>query len=234
MTNARRVLFTTLALAVSAGTALAQPGPPGSEEMPPPAPADGSLVVITPAQPTAQTPEVIAVVAPQNEQWSNVSHINGQLVKVGERSEYIIKHKTTSISTNPIGWMVGFYGVSVTHALSQNVAVRGDVNLYHVDNDDGYEVGLTLPIYFKRVFSGPFIEGGILKRDFDTSDMSSGLIGPQALFGWHWTFDSGFNVAMALGAAKNLNASEYCDDYGCYEDEMEVEPQGYFRVGYAW
>src|SRR5690606_12091362 len=120
-------------------------------------------------------------------------------------------------------------------ALSQHVAVRGDANLFHIDDDDGYEIGLTLPIYLKRVFSGPFFEAGILKRDFDTSDMDAGLVGPQALFGGHWTFDSGFNASMALGLAKNLDrSSEYCDDWGCYDRSSDVEPQGYFRVGYAW
>ena len=46
--------------------------PPGAAEMPPPPPAP-------------QT----ANGAPQNEDWNNVSHINGVPVKVGERGDYL-------------------------------------------------------------------------------------------------------------------------------------------------
>ena len=47
------------------------------------------------------------------------------------------------------------------------------------------------------------------------------------LFGWHWTFDSGLNVALAFGVAKRLdpNTTTYGDG---------VEANGYFRVGYAF
>src|SRR5688572_23142521 len=43
--------------------------PPGATDMPPAPPAAAS--------------------APQNENWSNVSHINGTPVKVGERGDYL-------------------------------------------------------------------------------------------------------------------------------------------------
>ena len=46
------------------------------------------------------------------------------------------------------------------------------------------------------------------------------------LFGWHWTFDSGLNIAMALGAARNLGGDKM--------SSTEVQPAGYFRVGYAF
>jgi hypothetical protein len=50
------------------------------------------------------------------------------------------------------------------------------------------------------------------------------------LFGWHWTWDSGFNVAAAIGAGRNLNtdASEFDSD------DEELFFNGYFRVGYAF
>ena len=94
--------------------------------------------------------------------------------------------------------------------------------------------GASLPIYFKRVYSGPFIEPGIVVRDFDTNDSacdydgyceSNSTVGPEMLFGWHWTFDSGANVAVAFGAVRNINAEE---------DWNEIEPAGYFRIGYAY
>ena len=40
--------------------------------------------------------------APQNEDWSNVSHINGQPVPVGDRNDYLYKFKKTNISVEPV------------------------------------------------------------------------------------------------------------------------------------
>lgn len=187
--------------------------------------------------PVVQQP---ATAAPQNEDWSNVNHINGQLVKVGEKSDYLIKFKKTNIATNPIGFLFGFYGVSVSHALSNHVAVRLDANLINFENTSGYELGASLPIYFRRTYSGPFFEPGLITRGFrdtyeydcyDCSyDSTETMVGPEMLFGWHWTFDSGLNVAMAFGAARDLSGSS--DEYDYSGDE--ITPAGYFRIGYAF
>jgi hypothetical protein len=198
------------------------------------APAAPSTVA--PQQPAAAVPQA----APQNEDWNNVSHINGHFVKVGERGDYLYKFKKTNIATNPIGYMFGFYGLSVSHALTSNVAIRVDANIINFDSTSGYEVGVSLPIYFKRTYSGPFIEPGLIARglhdDYDSSydcydcgsyDDSDTMVGPEVLFGWHWMFDSGLNVAFAFGAARDLSSDDM--DYG-----SEVEPAGYFRVGYAF
>ena len=179
----------------------------------------------------------VAEPAPQNEDWRNVSHINGEPVKVGERGDYLYKWKTTNVATNPIGWMMGFYGVSVSQALGTNIALRGDANLVDMrgDNIKGYELGVSVPIYFKRVFQGPFFEPGLIVRDFDNEDSYSDYddndpasVGPSVVFGWHWTFDSGLNVAAAFGLMRNINNNSM-DEY----DDGGIEPSGYFRIGYA-
>ena len=229
-------------LLTATAPALAQPG---AEDAPPPAPPvaaqppppDGGTVVVIQPEPgqgaQSQQPPVRAVVAPMNENWSNVSHINGHPVKVGERDDYLIEYKKTNISTNPIGWMFGFYGVSVSHAISQNVAIRGDANWLEIDEHSGYEVGLTVPIYFKRVYQGPYLEGGLMVRNLQENDddncfdcmKSEAEVGPQVLFGWHWSFDSGLNIAMALGAVRDMNSSRR---------SIDAEPTGYFRIGCAF
>jgi hypothetical protein len=197
---------------------------------PPQAVAPGYAPPVAPAYAPPVPP------APYNEPWDNVNHINGRLVKVGEKGDYLLKYKKTNISTNPIGWMFGFYGVSVSHALSNHVAIRGDANIMSFENTDGYEFGVSAPIYFRRVYSGPFIEPGLIARgwkdSYDYSDCydcnsTDSMVGPSVLFGWHWTFDSGFNVAFAFGAARDMSEdnSEYSSD--------EPEPAGYFRIGYA-
>ena len=253
MSNAARLAAVTFAsLFVAASPALAEDGPVTHTDQ---------LVVVTPNPPVvihnggapgaapapAPAPVAVAVAAtttaPQNERWEDVSHINGTLVKVGEKGDYLLRYRKTNISTNPIGWMFGFYGVSVSHAIHPNVAIRADANIIAFENTDGYEIGASLPIYFKKVYSGPFVEPGIITRGtrhesycdasyygggcMDTTDT---MVGPSVLFGWHWTFDSGLNVAAAFGAARNL--ANQTDAYGYSGDA--VEPAGYFRIGYAF
>ncbi len=242
--NAFRRLFVA-AIVLSAGPALA-------DDNDGPVTHTDQLVVVTPNAPVVITqgayqaqvgagPSAVAPMvatapnsAPQNEPWENVSHINGQLVKVGEKTDYILKYKKLNISTNPIGWMFGIYGVSASYAMSQNIAIRGDANIIDIENDHGYEVGISAPIYFRRVYSGPFIEPGLISRGFSSDDdyeyncdgcesSSDSMVGPEILFGWHWTFDSGLNVAFAFGAARDLSS----------QGSSEPEPAGYFRIGYA-
>ena len=183
------------------------------------------------AQPSTTQP------APQTHSWDDVSHINGQLVPVGESNSYEKKFRKTNISTNPVGWIFGFYGVSASHAINDHIAIRGDVNVYNIidSNDSGTEFGVGVPLYLKRTYQGAFLEPGFVVRTWDhghdSYDSSSTTAGPQMLFGWHWTWDSGFNVAAAVGAGRNLNTEE--DEYG-YESSEEVFFNGYFRVGYAF
>ena len=214
-----------LFLAALATPAIAQPG---TEDAPPP------------PQPVAQNgmapppPVIVVTPAPQNEDWNNVSHVNGHPVPVGERGNYLYKWKKTNVATNPIGWIFGIYGLSVSQAMTDNIAIRGDANIVSIDGTSGYELGASVPIYFKRVYQGPFIEPGLIIRgsndnydcDYTYEDCmeSNAFVGPEVLFGWHWTFDSGLNVAFALGAARSIEHREY----------DSIQPAGYFRVGYAF
>lgn len=250
MTNAARLAL--VLVATTAAPALADDAPVTHTDQ---------LVVVTPNAPIVVTPDgaaaqapgavvaqpALQTAAPHNEEWSNVSHINGTPVKVGERNEYLYTFKKTNISTNPIGWMFGVYGLSVSQAVHNNIAIRVDGNLFHNFMDEGmngYEVGISAPIYFKRAYQGPFIEPGLVVRgiqdsytdyayDGTVTTMQSSMdtsFGPEVLFGWHSTFDSGLNVSAAAGAMRNLNVQT--DEYGYTEDEMEFV--GYFRAGYAF
>ena len=190
--------------------------PVGAAEMPPAA---------APVAPIA--PVVAANGAPQNESWDNVSHINGTPVKVGERSQYLYAFKKTNISGNPFGLFFGLYDISVARAVSQNFAVNGALTLLDVGSVTAYQLSATVPLYFRRTFSGPFLEGGLLVRgalgEVDCHSCMDTYAGPQLLFGWHWTFDSGLNVQMAFGVAKAVD-----------DGSDEPDANGYFRVGYAF
>src|SRR3954464_9515494 len=140
--------FRRLLVPLAAVSALAAPALADDESAPQgPITHTDQLIVVTPNPPVVVVngmpqgqqgmgPSAVAPVtqtvdaqpAPQNESWDNVNHINGQIVKVGEKGDYLIKFKKTNIATNPIGWMFGIYGLSISQAVSDNVAIRGDAN----------------------------------------------------------------------------------------------------------
>ena len=203
----------------------------------------GTVVVITPPASVATPvppPDVDSVPAaqppPQNEPWSNVSHINGTPVPVGERNNYLYDFKKTNLQVNPLGPLDGFYEIALSHALSANIAVSVELAAESHDGDSAQQIAVTLPIYFKRTFSGPFIEPGFVARSqsyddtcFDCgADSSTSFTQFEMMVGWQWMFDSGLNMSFALGAARRLGDanSDSLDD--------GLAPAGYFRAGYAF
>jgi hypothetical protein len=169
-----------------------------------------------------------------------VSSVNGQLVPVGDQNRYRHAYKTWNLSTNPLGYTFGLYGVSVSRALHPHFALRADLGYFHETggSERGFEVGLTAPIYFRRAYSGLFLEPGVLLRRTWNGGQGGGVggvegldaegtrtaMGPQVLIGYHWLWDGGLNAAVAIGAARNLNSS----------DGNDVVPAGYLRFGYAF
>ncbi len=175
----------------------------------------------------------------QTHGWNDVSHINGQLVPVGESNSYVKEFRRTNVSTNPIGLITGFYGLSASYAINNHVAIRGDVNYYRPIETDmtGFELGIGAPIYLRRTYQGAFIEPGLIVRRTQSEGAyesgASTTVGPQVLFGWHWTWDSGLNVAAAFGAGRDMvDDSEPSDEYS--SDESDLFVNGYFRVGYSF
>jgi hypothetical protein len=217
-TFASRLLLSAALVSAAGATALAQPS-----ETPPTAPAP-----------------------PQNATWSQVSNINGQLVPVGEKNSYLYEFKRTIISADPVGWIMGVYGVSGSYALDDHFAIRGELDYISPPDNNGttvFEGDVGLPIYFRRTYQGAFLEPGLVMRqihdpntynyDAATGTETTGTtnttqFGPQVLVGWHWTWESGFNVAIAAGVGRNLEhkAGDYSSD--------EYIPNGYMRFGYAF
>jgi len=202
----------------------------GAAEMPPSA-APVAPASVAPVVPQAQP-------APQNEDWSNVSHINGQLVKIGERHEYLVKFRKTNISANPFGPFFGLYDVSAAYGMSQNVAIAGSIGGYSKPNSSStmFQFTASAPIYLRRTFDGPFLEPGIIYRS--TSSGSDGYMssrtwaGPELLFGWHWNFDSGLNISWAVGVAKHMSDNDTDSSGYDYNESDKTDVNGYFRFGY--
>ncbi|HVK87876.1 MAG TPA: hypothetical protein VM513_27340 [Kofleriaceae bacterium] len=195
---------------------------------------------------TVLAPALAHAEEPSSQQpWDNVSHINGQLVKVGERNEYLKSGmKRVNLSTNPVGWLFGFYGLSAAVAVSDNVTVRGNIEKLHYEffgSVDGHEMSLSAPIYLRRAFSGPFLEPGVYHRETSETDWDlfgdgetpyqHTATGAMVLAGWHWTYDSGFNFAFALGGRRAMSDTV---DGQAMTESPEPEMTGYVRVGYAF
>lgn len=184
----------------------------------------GAQPVVQPdvAAPSSQAPALQT--PPQNEDWSNVSHINGVPVKVGERGDYLYKYKKINISANPFGFFFGYYDVAASVGVSRNVAITGAFTGINIDGNQIYQVSVSAPIYFRRTFSGPFIEPGVVIGSSGCGDgcMANSYVGPEMMFGWHWNYDSGLNASVAFGLAKDMSGN----------DDNDVLPAGYFRVGY--
>lgn len=198
--------------------------------------------MIAPPGAAEAPPTVAAPAAPINENWNNVSHINGTVVPVGDRNAYLYNFKKNNIQTDPLAWMFGYYQVAASHALTQNIALSVELSGWSTNHGStsGFEVAASLPIYFRRTFSGPFLEPGLVvhsdNNSYDncydcsydtTSSMSHVWAGPEVLVGWSWMFDSGLNISGAFGAAKRMS-----DNQGSSSDSPD--PVGYFRVGYAF
>lgn len=214
----KTALSTVLASVLVTSVAHAQPSSVPPPAVPPPTPvATGQPV------PASEPP-------PPGSDGTDVSHINGQLVKVGEHNEYYYTFRRTNLSANPLGWIFGIYGASVSYGFSRNVAIRGDVNYFAPPDGElrGTEVGVGLPIYLRRTYQGPFLEPGFIVRSFrdGEGDSIESEVGPQVLVGWHWMWDSGLNLALAFGAGRNWSTD---DEY-----ESTIFPNGYMRFGYAF
>jgi hypothetical protein len=162
-----------------------------------------------------------------------LSQINGTPIPVGDHNQYYYEVPKTNLALNPLGWIFGIYGASASVAVHDHVAIRGDFTYYDVIDTDttGMELNISAPIYFRRVYSGVFLEPGFMIRRF-RDDGGSGedtTMGPQALVGWHWMWDSGLNFSMAIGGGRDIGASK--DEFDGGEEAFF---NGYMRFGYAF
>jgi hypothetical protein len=173
--------------------------------------------------------------APGSTSSGSISTLNGELVPVGDHNRFQYDFKRFNASTNPIGWMIGRYGLSLAYAPTNIVAVRGDVSYYNWEGDHGVDVALAAPIYFRKMYSGFFLEPALtfkaLSSDFNGGTESATVVGPQMSAGWHWYWDSGLNVQLSLGIGRNWNSND-SDAFDARYNE--IFPTGALRFGYAF
>ena len=149
-----------------------------------------------------------------------VSTMNGQLVEVGNRNRYQYDAPKINLSVNPFGIISQNYSVSASFGLTSIASVRGEVS--YDEKNSGFEMSLGSQIFFRKLYSGVYMEPGLVRRD------QGNIFGPQVLLGYNWFWDSGMNISLAAGIGRNLNDSR--DD----QSEGETFANGYFKVGYAF
>lgn len=149
--------------------------------------------------------------------------------------------KRVNLSSDVLGATSGRYGLTASVAVSERVAVTASVA--RIDTvawlpiagfDLGFQVkgwdaSLSAPIYLSRAFSGVFVEPGVRVMIGDDAMASQAYAGPMVLVGWHWTGDSGFNLAAAVGGSQDL-----VDDEEPVTSTLHPDLMGYVRVGYAF
>ena len=171
----------------------------------------------------------------------DVSTLNNQLVKVGDQNQYLHQYFVWNISSNPIGWILGSYGLAVSHAFHPNFAITFDINYvdgYMVSDIDttGIYAGVSVPIYFRAMHREWYLEPGFTYQNLNADDTKVSVFGPLVYAGYHWLWDSGLNISLAFGIGRNWsNKEKVLNEDGDEVDEFnKVFPAGYLRFGYAF
>ena len=197
-----------------------------------PASALVALSLLAGAPALAQEAAAPAAPAAQAASDADVNTLNGQLVKVGDAHSYRHSYPRWNVSTNPLGYFLNSFGASLSYAPAANVAVRADASYFDDDLRNGLELGLSAPVYFRKVYSGFFLEPGVTLKalEAEADGASATVVGPQLLLGWHWYWDSRLNVALAAGLGRNWNDSTH----EAFRDYSDVFGTAYLRFGYAF
>jgi hypothetical protein len=163
------------------------------------------------------------------------SKIDGQLVPVGEKNKYEYRYQKHLVSTNPLTWFFGTFGLGYTYAFHKHFAAHVEAGFFHIWKTElyGAEFTASVPIYFKKMHDGFYLEPGAYLLAVDAYGTSVVAGGPQLLLGWSWIWDSGFNVNLGFGMSYTFADFQGEDDWwsGAVDGPW---PRGRLAFGYAW
>ncbi len=135
------------------------------------------------------------------EKSSEISKIDGQLVPVGTKNEYDYEYKRINIGSNLFLLTSDILSLSGSYSFHPNLAIRvggmldySDGGKYQKRSNDSIFAGL--PIYFRKVYTGVFVEPGY--------DSHAGV---YVAGGYHWMWDSGFNIYAGVGTARKTSGT---------------------------
>lgn len=154
-----------------------------------------------------------------------------------------------AVATDPIGLVSGRYALTATYVLTHRLALRADVQIIEdpwAYSDSNWRAGISVPIYLDRPLHGPYLEPGLAIAE-RLVGYAAGMLGgggaigglggytamplversiePQIFVGWQWLFDSGLNLAAAIGVSRHFAS----DGSGT----STSIPESYLRVGIA-
>ena len=164
-----------------------------------------------------------------------ISTLKGQLVPVGEQNKYKYSYQRHLVSTNPLNWFFGTFGVGYTWAFHRHFALRAEVEFLHIWKTEIYggRVSASMPIYFKKMHDGFYLEPGAYFVGADIEGISAIGGGPMLLLGWSWIWDSGFNVNFGLGMTYTW--LDVDTKSGFWSGAIDGPwPTGRLAFGYAW
>lgn len=130
-----------------------------------------------------------------------LSKVDGQIVPVGTKNDYEYKYRKINIGSNLFQLPSDIVSLSGSYAFHQNLAVRvggkldySDGGKYQRRSNNSLFAGL--PIYFRKVYTGVFVEPGY--------DSHAGI---YVAGGYHWMWDSGFNIYAGIGTARKTGGT---------------------------
>jgi hypothetical protein len=173
---------------------------------------------------------------------------------------------------SPFSWLKerdkGF-GASLYIGVSRHLAIRANYATYAEDGPTlriigelmggesaGYsgsitDLGAGLVYYPRRLWSGPMLELGALRRATDTSytpefadqvKTNTATYGARGMVGWSWTFAECMYVGIAIGlsvgreAGTEIRTPDFGDRMPVRADvaRTTVDTEGYLRIGFAF
>jgi hypothetical protein len=143
-------------------------------------------------------------------------------------------HAQIDLSIEPFSVTLGSAGAALAYAPTRHLAIRLSGRIYDLgegDDDHGYQLDLTVPIFAGEAFKGIFLEPGFMY--LDPRDATNPVYGPELLLGFQARAPIGLTLTVAAGGGLNLNR----DLEGGAPDTWEPErtfTAGYVRVGYAF
>jgi hypothetical protein len=145
------------------------------------------------------------------------------------------------VGTDPLGPINNTYALTAAYALSDHIAVRGEVQLQH---DDFYSTELwhyrvSVPMFLDRTFHGPFVEPGLVQvqgtinsyvLDASGNEVPQAValktFGPSMMVGYEWTYHDRYSIAAAFGGSKIWSSTPGVLGLG--------GPEYYVRVGWLF
>jgi hypothetical protein len=145
------------------------------------------------------------------------------------------------IGTDPLGPLNDVYALTAAYALSDHVALRGEVQMQRDDFDTNelWHYRISVPMFLDRTFHGPFIEPGLVQMQGTINgyvlDASGNPVpqavqlktfGPSMMVGYEWTFHDRYTIAAAFGGSKIWSSTPGVLGLG--------GPEYYVRVGWLF